>query len=66
MAGGKKAYKLAPLLLKKQCGTKYAHLRSWAIQIGPGVAFIPKEPDILIGPTHSSSADPYAMLRAPS
>jgi hypothetical protein len=40
---------------------------SWAIQIGSSVTFTPlKEPDVLIGPTHSSSADPYAMSCAPS
>jgi hypothetical protein len=25
-----------------------------------------KEPDVLVGPTHPSSADPYAMSCAPS
>jgi hypothetical protein len=40
---------------------------SWAIQIGQGVTFTPlKEPDVLVGPTHPSSAAPYAMLCAPS
>jgi hypothetical protein len=40
---------------------------SWAIQIGPGVTFTPlKEPDVLVGPTHPSSAEPYAMSCAPS
>jgi hypothetical protein len=32
---------------------------SWAIQIGLGVTFTPlKEPDVLVGPTHPSSANP--------
>jgi hypothetical protein len=40
---------------------------SWAIQIGPGVTFTPlKEPDVLVDPTHPSSADSYAMPCAPS
>jgi hypothetical protein len=40
---------------------------SWAIQIGSGVTFTPlKEPDVLVGPTHPSSADPYAMPCVPS
>jgi hypothetical protein len=44
-----------------------AHGPLMAIQIGPGVTFTPlKEPDVLVGPTHPSNADPYAMPCAPS
>jgi hypothetical protein len=40
---------------------------SWAIQIGSGVTFTPlKEPDVLVGPTYPSSANPYVMSCAPS
>jgi hypothetical protein len=44
-----------------------AHGPLMGIQIGSGVTFTPlKEPDVLVGPTHPSSADPYAMSCAPS
>jgi hypothetical protein len=40
---------------------------SWVIQIGSGVTFTPlKEPDVLVGPTHLSSVDPYTMSCVPS
>jgi hypothetical protein len=48
--------------------TLNTHLRSWVIQIGSSVTFTPhlKEPDVLVVLPHPSSADPYAMLCAPS